>query len=120
MKRILWMSKIRPIDRQIDALREMHGRDAAVEQESRTLFDDAHAVAARYLAGRFDDMVIVAQPSVIATLCKGGDIKMLWSEMTEEKDPAKIEFRSTQGQGYRFVRFRRIKQVKGEKLEFED
>jgi hypothetical protein len=61
-------------------------------------------------------MVIVALLSVIAVLCNEG-IRMLWSEAIEENDPAKIEFRGARGQGYRFVRFRRIKRVD---LEFED
>ncbi|MFH1233743.1 MAG: hypothetical protein V1649_03810 [Patescibacteria group bacterium] len=61
-------------------------------------------------------MVIVAPLSVIQVLCNEG-IRMLWSEAVEENDAFKIEFRGARGQGYRFVRFRRIKRVA---LEFED
>lgn len=115
MKKILWMSRHKPHPRQIETLREMFGKDTVVEQESRP-FDDARVVARRYREGDFDDMVIVAPLSVIAVLCNE-DIKMLWSEAVEENDPAKIEFSGARGQGYRFVRFRRIKRVA---LEFED
>ncbi len=114
-KRILWMSRHQPHQHQVEALRELYGKDAVVEQESRP-FDDAHQVARRFREGRFDDMVIVAPLSVIQVLCTEG-IRMLWSEAVEENDPARIEFRGARNQGYRFVRFRRIKRVA---LEFED
>lgn len=115
MKKILWMSRHKPHPRQIETLREMYGNDAVVEQEARP-FDDARQVARRFKEGGYDDMVIVAPLSVTAVLCNEG-IKMLWSEAVEENDPAKIEFRGARGQGFRFVRFRRIKRVA---LEFED
>lgn len=114
-KKILWVSRHRPHPRQIDALREMYGRDAVVEQEARP-FDDARQIARRFREGRYNDMVIIAPLSVIAVLCNEG-IKMLWSEAVEENEEPKIEFRGARGQGFRFVRFRRIKRVA---LEFED
>ena len=114
-KRILWMSRHQPHRRQIETLRDIYGGDTVVEQEARP-FDDARQVAKRYREGNYDDMVIVAPLSVIAVLCNEG-FKMLWSEATEENDSSKIEFRGARGQGFRFVRFRRIKRVA---LEFED
>lgn len=114
-KKILWMSRHKPHQRQIEALREMFGKNTVVEQEPRP-FDDARQIAKRYRNGGYDDMVIVAPLSVIQVLCTEG-IKMLWSEAVEENDPSKIEFRGARGQGFRFVRFRRIKRVA---LEFED
>ena len=109
------MSRHKPHHRQIEALREIFGENTIVEQESRP-FDDARRIASRFREGDYDDMVIVAPLSVIQVLCNE-DIKMLWSEAVEENDPTKIEFRGARGQGYRFVRFRRIKRVA---LEFED
>jgi len=114
-KRILWMSRHKPHSRQIETLREMFGSETVVDQESRP-FDDARQVAKRFRDGGYDDMVIVAPLSVIAVLC-GEGIKPLWSEAAEENDPSKIEFRGARNQGYRFVRFRRIKRVA---LDFED
>ena len=113
--RILWVSRHNPHHRQIEALRKLYGENAVVEQESRP-FDDARQVARRFREGRFDDMVIVAPLSVIQVLCTEG-IRMLWSEAVEENDPERIEFRGARNQGYRFVRFRRIKRVV---LEFKD
>lgn len=114
-KKILWMSRHQPHTRQIETLRNMFGEDTIIEQESRP-FDDAHQIAKRYREGCYNDMVIVAPLSVIQVLCDEG-IKMLWSENIEENDPSQIEFRGARGQGFRFVRFRRIKRVV---LEFED
>ena len=115
MKGILWVSRHTPHQRQLVALREMYGQDAVIEQELRP-FDDARQIARRFREGGFDDMVIVAPLSVIQVLCNE-NIRMLWSEAVEENDPTKIEFRGARNQGYRFVRFRRIKRVV---LEFED
>jgi hypothetical protein len=114
-KKILWMSRHASHGRQIEALRQMYGQDAVIEQEAHP-FDDARQIAKRFRDGHYDDMVIVAPLSVIEVLCREG-IKMLWSEAVEENEPAKIEFRGARGQGYRFVRFRRIKRVA---IEFED
>ncbi|MAF25863.1 hypothetical protein CL634_09860 [bacterium] len=115
MAKILWMSRHKPHRGQIETLRNMFGGDTVVEEESQP-FDDARQIAKRYREGNYDDMVIVAPLSVIAVLCKEG-IRMLWSEAREENNPSKIEFRGARGQGFRFIRFRRIKRVA---LEFED
>ena len=115
MKKILWMSRHAPHPRQIEALRAMHGADVFVEQEARP-FDDARQITRRYREGGFDDMVVVAPLSVIAIICQEG-IKPLQAEVAEENDPAKIEFRGARGQGFRFIRFRRIVRLA---LEFED
>lgn len=114
-KKILWMSRHEPHRRQIETLRNTYGGNTIVEQESRP-FDDARQIAKRFREGGYDDMVIVAPLSVIQVLCNEG-IRMLWSEAVEENDPSQIEFRGARGQGYRFVRFRRIKRVA---IEFED
>jgi hypothetical protein len=115
MAKILWMSRHKPHPRQIEALKSMYGQDAIIEQESNP-FDDARQIARRYKNDKYDDMVIVAPLSVIQVLCNEG-VRMLWSEAVEENDPTKIEFRGARNQGFRFVRFRRIKRVA---LEFED
>ena len=114
-KKILWMSRHTPGVSQLTALRQMFGHDVVVEQEARP-FDDARQIARRYRGGGYDDLVVVAPLSVLAVLCTEG-LKPLWSEAAEENDPTKIEFRGARGQGYRFVRFRRVKRVA---LEFED
>ena|SRR3989344_1681106 len=115
MKKVLWMSRHVPHPLQIEALRATHGADTVVEQEARP-FDDARQIVRRYREGGYDDMVVVAPLSVIAILCQEG-IHPLQSEVAEENDPARIEFRGARGQGFRFIRFRRIKRLA---LEFED
>lgn len=93
----------------------MHGADVAVEQEARP-FDDARQIARRYREGGYCDMVVVAPLSVIAILCQEG-INPLQAEVAEENDRARVEFFGARGQGFRFIRFRRIKRLV---LEFED
>ena len=115
MKKVLWMSRHKPHQSQIKALQELYGLNVLIEQERRP-FDDARQIAQRYRQGAYDDMVIVAPLSVIAVLSKEG-IKMLWSEVVEENRASKIEFYGARGQGFRFIRFRRIKRVA---IEFED
>jgi hypothetical protein len=93
----------------------MFGEEVTVEQEARP-FDDARQIVRRYRSSGYDDMVVVAPLSVISVLCQEG-VRPLWSEATEENDPQRVEFRGTRGQGYRFNRFRRIKEVR---IVFED
>lgn len=115
MKRVLWMSRHTPTAWQISELAKYLGDEVAVEQEARP-FDDARQIVRRFREGGYDDMVIVAPLSVIAVVCNEG-IRPLWSEAAEENDPRRIEFRGARGQGFRFVRFKRIKRVA---LEFFD
>ena len=115
MTKILWMSRHCPSESQKEGLRQMFGEDIRIDLEPRP-FDDARQIAERYKNGGYDDMVVVAPLSVIAVLCTAG-VKMLWSEAAEENDPKKIEFRGARGQGYRFVRYRRLRRIV---MEFED
>jgi len=115
MKKIVWMSQHRPSASQIAALRGMFGDDVQVVLDPNP-FDDAREIAARFRRGGFDDMVVVCPLSVLDHLCRAG-IRPLWSEAAEENDPRKIEFRGARGQGFRFVRFRRVRRVA---IEFED
>ena len=109
------MSRHNPHPRQLDELRRMYGSGTVIEQEVHP-FDDAHQIARRFREGDYGVMVVVAPLSVISVLCTEG-VPMLWSVATEENDPAKVEFRGARGQGFRFVRFRRIKRVA---VEYED
>lgn len=114
-KRVLWMSRHYPCNSQIVALQQKYGSDVIIDRDPNP-YDDARKVARRYREGKYDDMVIVAPLTVVAIMCHE-NIPMLWSESVEEYDPSKIEFCGARGQGFRFVRFRRIKRVA---VEFED
>lgn len=113
--KVLWVSRHRPTPSQLEALRERYGRDVVIDLEPRP-FDDARWIAQRFREGGYNDMIIVAPLSVIQVLCQER-IPMLWSEAALESNANLIEFRGARGQGYRFVRFRRIKQVV---IEFAD
>lgn len=114
-KKVLWMSQHRPHASQIAALQVMFGNDVLVEQDSNS-FDTADVIVQRFNGGGFDDLVVVAPLSVLDHLCRRG-LKPLWAESIEENNPRKIEFRGARGQGFRFVRFRRVRRVS---IEFED
>lgn len=113
--KVLWVSRHRPHASQLEALRERYGRDVMVDLEPRP-FDDARFIAQRFREGGYSDMVIAAPLSVIQVLCNE-QIPMLWSEAVPENNTKLVEFRGARGQGYRFVRFRRIKRVV---MEFAD
>lgn len=115
MKGVLWVSRHRPCERQMVELQVRFGADVEVVQDPNP-FDTADDIVRRFRAGGFDDLVLVAPLSVIDHLCRRG-LKPLWSEAVEENDPAKIDFRGARGQGYRFVRFRRVRRIV---IEFED
>jgi hypothetical protein len=115
MKRILWLSRHRPHPRQVEELCTMHGQEVVIEQEQNP-FDDVRQIARRYRQSGYCDLVIVAPLSVIQVLCSEG-IHPLWAECAEENNPAKIDFRGVRNQGFRFVRFRRIKRIAMEFFE---
>jgi hypothetical protein len=115
MKKILWMSRHAPHARQVEALEAMFGPDVQVVQDPNS-FDTADVIVQRFKRGGFDDLVVVAPLSVLDQLCQRG-LKPLWSESVEESEKSKMDYRGARGQGYRFVRFRRVKRVA---VEFED
>jgi hypothetical protein len=115
MASVLWVSRHVITPSQISALQQMFGMNVKIVADPRP-FDDAKTVALRFKQGKYDDIVVVAPLSVIAVLCQEG-IKPLYSEAAEENNSAKVEFRGARGQGFRFVRFRRIKELR---LVFED
>ncbi len=114
MKKILWMSRHKPLAVQIDALKEMFGFDTQVIQDPKP-FSSAEEIVFRYKSGGFDDMVVVAPLSVISKLTELG-IKPLWCQMNQvsSAQEADIIYRH---RNYKFNRFRRIKTVR---VEFEN
>ena len=120
MKRVLWVSRHKITDSQKAGLCDFFGEEAEVVADPRP-FDDAREIARRFKSGGYDDIVVVAPLSVIAVLCeeaqKLGIRKPLYSQAAEENDPKKIEFRGARGQGFRFLRFRRVVELR---LVFED
>lgn len=115
MKKVLWMSRHRPAASQSAALKAMYGNDVEVVLDPNP-FDNARTIAQRYREGGFDDLVVVAPLSVLDQLCQMG-CKPLWCESVEESNPRRVEFRGGGGQGYRFLRFRRVRRIV---IEFED
>ncbi|MSR85601.1 hypothetical protein EXS71_04180 [Candidatus Uhrbacteria bacterium] len=110
MKKVLWVSRHKFTKSQEIGLRKFLDSDVEVVSDPRP-FDDAREIACRFKSGGYDDMVVVAPLSVIAVLCQEG-MKPLYSEAIEENDLSKIEFRGARGQGFRFLRFRRVVELR--------
>lgn len=116
--KILWMSRHVPLASQEAELARLFGGDIVVEQDPRP-FSSAEDIAARYRAGGYDDLVVVAPLSVLARLVDL-DLKPLWAEMTlVGRGEAEVTMPRRNGRTdyYRFDRFRRVKALR---LEFEE
>jgi len=109
-KKVAWVSRHPMHPSQKEALVKVYGNDIIIDG-TMTSFGDAREIIKKYRDGKFDDMVIVAPLSVLEVLCSQG-IYPLWADSVEENDPAKIEFRGARGQGFRFVGFKRIKEIR--------
>lgn len=110
-KRILWVSRHRPLEAQLAELRRLFGGDTEVTIDPQP-FDDAADIARR--ARGYDEVVVVAPLSVIARLVEMG-VRPLWAEMAQLADrPASVDptrHVCTAGRWYEFRRFRRILRV---------
>jgi hypothetical protein len=116
MKKILWLSRHRPLPAQIAELERLFGHVAVTIDPQP--FSSAEEIVARFRAGGYDEMVVVAPLSVIARLTEMG-IKPLWAEMKQISGPGLDPSREVEANGrwYRFERFRRIAKVQ---IVFDD
>lgn len=112
MKRILWLSRHKPLPSQIRELKRLFGEVEVVQDPNP--FSSAEEIKKRFEEGGYDDLVVVAPLSVIQRLTQLG-IKPLWAEMRQV--PVEEAEVVATGRGYRFERFRRIRAVK---IEFEE
>lgn len=108
MKRILWLSKHRPLSAQMAWLEVQFG-EVSLERDGNP-FSGAEEITQRFRAGGYDDIVVVAPLWVIAKLTELG-IKPLWADMREVKANGAYDILSS-GRYYRFAGFRRIYEVK--------
>lgn len=111
--RIIWFSRHPALPSQITELQRVFGEDVELLQDPNP-FSSAEEVVRRFRSLNGDDMVVVAPLSVLGRLCDLG-LKPLWAEM-EQVPPEQAEVIAA-GRGYRFIRFRRVKQLV---LKFEE
>jgi len=112
-KKILWLSRHKPLVSQIKELKRIFGNDMILLIDNRA-FSSAEEIKQRMQEFKVDDIVVVAPLSVIQRLTQLG-IKPIWAEM---KLCSKEEAETQAGRRYyKFVRFRRIKDIK---IIFED
>jgi len=109
MKKILWLSRHKPLKSQIAELQRIFG-EVEVKQDIKP-FDSAEEIVKRFAKGGYDEMVVVAPLSVIARLTELG-IKPLYAQM--QQVPAEEAEVEVTGRYYKFVGFKRIKAVKVE------
>jgi len=113
MKRIYWMSRHEPLPAQLRELERLFGQVEVVQDPKP--FSSADDIVERFRLSGADDMLIVAPLSVIAAIVQRG-VRPLWAEMKQVFDPAEADTEAN-GRLYRFVRFRRIKDVR---IEFDE
>jgi hypothetical protein len=110
MKKILWLSRHKPLPAQIAELERIFGH-VTVTMDPKP-FSSAEEIMARFRAEGYDEMVVVAPLSVIVRLTEMG-IRPLWAEMKQIPSPSPDLSREVEvnGRWYRFERFRRIEKV---------
>ena len=106
-KKVLWLSRHKPLPTQHYTLQRMFGKDVEVAQDVSP-FLSVGDILVRYKTGGYDDVVVVATLSMLDKLVHMG-VRPLWAEMEQV---GKGKCRS-----YRFRRFRR---VMGLEMKFED
>jgi hypothetical protein len=92
----------------------MFGADVEVIEDRRS-FDNAETIVRRFQEGDFDDIIVVAPYSVLDRMVKL-DVRPLWAEAEEVKEPGKADW-TTNGRHYRFLGFKRVVRLT---LELED
>lgn len=114
--KIVWFSRHKPIQKQLNELKRLFGPDVEVIQDPDP-FSGADDVVERFKKLGGDEMVIVAPISVIDQITKRG-IQPLYAEMVlTEGDDFDVE---ANGRRFIFDRFTRIKRVIIEKEELTD
>lgn len=109
--KIHWMSRHEPLPAQIAALKQHFGDDVELVVDPAP-FTDENDILERYKASGADELMIVAPVTVIQRLINLG-IKPLCADMqhiTRFMDPSCDVIAN--GRFYRFVRFRRIEEVR--------
>lgn len=116
MKRVLWISRHKPLPKEEEAVRRLHGSDAVIVQDGNP-FSSADDIVGRYRKGGYADLLVIAPLSMIQQLVDRG-VRPLWAQ-TEQLPPGSPEPHDFvhSGMRYRFVGLRRVKRLA---LEFED
>ncbi len=102
--KILWMSRHKPLVSQLTELRRLFGEDVVVKQDEQS-FDAAEDIVRQYNANGYDEVVVVAPLSVLASLVRLG-LHPLVAEM-RRGDVSKGEEKGR----YEFIEFRRIERL---------
>lgn len=119
MKKLLWVSRHNIHPSQLRELKRLYGEDVEIFINNKSV-TNVQEILKKYDFHKCEIMVIVAPLSVMEVMLKERPgIILLWSVCEEENDPAKIEFRGVRGQGYRFVKFQKIIEIKKVLVDIE-
>lgn len=116
MKKILWVSKYKPLESQTKELRRLFGDDVVID-EYRNPLSSASQVSSFYKRGYYDEMVLIAPLSICRVLCEYG-YHPLYSVMQQvPQGEEEIKVRSSKEvimgnpRYYKFVEFKRIERL---------
>src|SRR5215469_2196920 len=109
MKKILWLSRHRPLVSQYAELKRLFGEDCeiTVDQES---FRSVEDVISRFRRSKADEVVLMAPLTMCRKILSFG-VKPLYAEMkrTDAQSPELIKYhRDGSRPAYEFVRFKRM------------
>ena len=112
--KILWLSKHKPLPREIGELQRLFGEGTTVHTDMDP-FTTADSIVEQFKQGGYGEIVAVAPLSVLQKLVDRG-VRPIWAEMQEVGDRrmADLEYRG------RLLRFVKFKRVTGLTLEFEE
>lgn len=108
-KKILWVSRHKPMPLQVDFLREIFGRIQIDLYSNNSHWRSAQKIADFFWQGKYTEIVVILPMSVIARLCEMG-INPLWAEMDQIYSSSQADL-SYNGRYYKFIGFRRIKEI---------
>lgn len=111
--KIVWFSRHKPIQKQVDELKRLFGENIELAIDPNP-FSTADDVIERFKRNKAQEMVIVAPLSVIDAITKRG-IKPLYAEMK----PVQSDDFDVEVNGRRFV-FERFVRIKGIVIEKEE
>lgn len=119
MKKVLWVSRHSVHDSQRYELKRLYGEDVEILINKKSV-SNAQDILKEFDFHKCEIMVIVAPLSVMEVILRERpDLTMLWSDCIEENDPDKIEFRGVRGQGFKFVKFKKIVEIKKVLVDIE-
>lgn len=117
MKRVLYISRKKPNQCEINALKTMFGPDVLIDHWYPQQFPRPKDIVNKRKSGKYDDLVVGDPLILVYNLCSLGCYP-LCPYLTKVKYNHEIDYYSPKGRGYKFKEFGRVNNPV--LLEFED